>query len=139
VLSAFKISDLFIGFTRQFLSEQVPNQRPMPWRKNMTVGDRTMVADRIGGGTFCKKICKTAKGGSLPMTALALGCVFSISACFHNSCPFVKFVSQFLLLAGPERRSSHRLDSGLPKMGKRACFLATSIPFYACNIAETAE
>jgi hypothetical protein len=43
----------------------VPNQRPMPWRKNMTVGDRTMVADRIGGGTFCKKICKTAKGGSM--------------------------------------------------------------------------
>jgi len=41
----------------------------MPWRKNMTVGDRTTVADRIGGGTFCKKICKTAKGGSLPMTA----------------------------------------------------------------------
>ena len=41
----------------------------MPWRKNMTVGDRTMVADRIGGGTFCKEICKTAKGGSLPMTA----------------------------------------------------------------------
>jgi len=67
--SAFKISDLFIGFTRQFLSEQVPNQRPMPWRKNMTVGDRTTVADRIGGGTFCKKICKTAKGGSVPMTA----------------------------------------------------------------------
>jgi hypothetical protein len=52
----------------------------MPWRKNMTVGDRTMVADRIGGGTFCKEICKTAKGGSLPMTTLALGCVFSISA-----------------------------------------------------------
>jgi hypothetical protein len=42
----------------------------------MTVGDRTMVADRIGGGTFCKEICKTAKGGSLPMTTLALG-VFS--------------------------------------------------------------
>ena len=60
----------------------------MPWRKNMTVGDRTMVADRIGGGTFCKEICKTDKGGSLPMTALALGCVFSISACFHNSCQF---------------------------------------------------
>jgi hypothetical protein len=46
----------------------------MPWGKNMTAGERTiMVADRIGGGTFCKKICKTAKGGSLPMTALALG------------------------------------------------------------------
>jgi hypothetical protein len=44
----------------------------MPWRKNMTVGDRTTVADRIGGGTFCKKICKTAKGGSLPMTAKAI-------------------------------------------------------------------
>jgi hypothetical protein len=49
----------------------------MPWRKNMTFGDRTTVADRIGGGTFCKKICKTAKGGSLPMTVL--GSVFSLS------------------------------------------------------------
>jgi len=53
----------------------------MPWRKNMTVGDRTVVADRIGGGTLCKKICKTAKGGSLPMTALALG-VFPACQCF---------------------------------------------------------
>jgi hypothetical protein len=45
----------------------------MPWGKIMTAGERTMVAVRIGDGTFCKKICKTAKGGSLAMTALALG------------------------------------------------------------------
>jgi len=58
------------------LGRAVPDQRPMPWRKNMTVGDRTTVADRIGGGTFCKEICKTAKGGSLPMTSAWRNCVY---------------------------------------------------------------
>src|ERR1035437_2991488 len=75
LFSAFMLSALI-----RVLGRAVPDQRPMPWRKNMTVGDRTMVADRIGGGTLCKKICKTAKGGSMAMTALALGCVFSMSA-----------------------------------------------------------
>ena len=41
----------------------------MPWRKNIAAGAPTGVADRIGAGTFCKKICKTAKGGSMVMTA----------------------------------------------------------------------
>ena len=68
---------------------------------------------------------------------LNVECYFDfVRGLFPNLCPFVKFVSQFLLLAEPERRSSHRLDRGLPKMGKRACFLATSIPFYACNNRE---
>src|ERR1035437_5903489 len=74
LFSAFMLSALI-----RVLGRAVPDQRPMPWRKNMTVGDWRTVADRIGGGTLCKKICKTAKGGSLPMTALALGCVFSMS------------------------------------------------------------
>jgi hypothetical protein len=64
LFSAFMLSALI-----RVLGRAVPDQRPMPWRKNMTVGDRTMVADRIGGGTLCKKICKTAKGGSMAMTA----------------------------------------------------------------------
>ena len=55
----------------------------MPWGKNIVAGPQRGDRSR----NLLQKICETAKGGSLAMTALALGSAPPSRSCKTKNCP----------------------------------------------------